>query len=93
MTRHWVRLEPKVWRHTLRTRAMRGLRAWGLYLGALLIAAVVAWSMHYVSRQAQRGGNALIDAAMEQGILKELDDAGLTEEQREEAKKFLDQGK
>ena len=34
MTRYWTKLEPRAWRHTLKLRASRLARTWGLYLSA-----------------------------------------------------------
>lgn len=92
MTRYWVRLEPRVWRHTLRMRVHKALRAWGLYIGALLLTAIIAWTMNFIQKKSQEG-NPLIDAAVNQEMLKQLDKTDLTDEQKEQAEDFFKTGK
>ena len=88
MTRHWMRLEPSVWRHTFRSRAFKMLRAWGFYFGALVLAVIIAWSMNYIQQQTQQG-NPLIDAAMDQEMMNRLDQSDLSEEQKQKAREFF----
>lgn len=90
MTRFWVRLEPRVWRHTLKTRFRRVIIAWGWYAGALLLAVVVAWAMNYIQRKAQEG-NPILDTALRQGVMQKLDKADLTPEQKKAAEAFMKQ--
>ena len=88
MTRYWSKLDSRVWRHTLKTRAVRAARAWGLYFGALVLAALVAWTMIFIQQQAQQD-NILIDTAMQQEMRKRLDETDLSADQKEKAQEFF----
>lgn len=90
MSRFWFRLEPRVWRHTLKTRFRRVVLTWGWYGGALLLAVVVAWVMNLLHQKSQES-NPIYDAAMKQGIAKKLDEADLTPEQKKAAEEFMKQ--
>ena len=92
MTRYWKKLEPRVWRRTLRVRGAKLLRAWGLYFGALVLAALVAWTMIYVQQQSLKD-NLLIDTAIEQEMIKRLDETDLNSDQKERAREFFNENR
>ncbi len=46
MTRYWMSLEARVWRHTFRLRAHKWFGEWGFYFGALILTLIVGWSLN-----------------------------------------------
>lgn len=103
MTRYWVRLEPRVWRHTFKLRAHKWFRAWGFYFGALLLTLIVAWSLNFLQSKTQ-SASALIDSAINQKIKDRVENLtpeeresygkqaeDLTDEQKSQIKKLLGQ--
>lgn len=105
MTRYWMRLEPRVWRHTFRLRAHKWLRAWGFYFGALLLTLVVAWSLNFVQSKTQNA-DSLLEDVIRSGVRdrvenltpeerrsyrEQAEDLDLSDEQKEQLKQLLGQ--
>jgi hypothetical protein len=103
MTRYWMRLEPRAWRHTFRLRANQWFHAWGFYFATLLLTLVVAWSLNFLQSKSEETGS-LIDSAINQRIMERVDNLSpderetygkqaedLTDEQKEQIKKLLGQ--
>jgi ABC-type transport system involved in cytochrome bd biosynthesis fused ATPase/permease subunit len=89
MTRYWMRLEPRVWRHAFRLRLHKLLRAWGFYIGALVLVVLIAWSLNFLHQRSQDALDPLLRAAVRQNLQEQW--KSLTPEQKEQYRKQAEQ--
>lgn len=104
MTRYWIRLEPRVWRHAFKLRVNKLARAWGIYAGAFVLTILIAWILNVLHQKSQEALNPMLEDLARQNLKKEWEDLpadqkdtyqkeaenyGLSPQQKEEAKKLL----
>lgn len=104
MTRYWIRLEPRVWRHAFKLRMSKMIRAWGIYAGAFILTILIAWILNLLHEKSQVALNPMLEDMARQNLKKEWnelpatqkdayqkqgEDYGLSPQQKEEAKKLL----
>lgn len=103
MTRYWVRLEPRVWRHAFKLRFHKLIRGWGFYMGALLLVIIVAWTLNMIHQRSQEAVSPFLQNMVRENLNQKLDNLSkdqqgqyrkqaenLTPEQKESIRKMLE---
>ncbi|MBM3262779.1 MAG: hypothetical protein FJY97_05050 [candidate division Zixibacteria bacterium] len=71
MTRYWVRLEPRVWRHAFKLRLHKLVLGWGFYIGGLMLAIVVAWVLNFIQHNSQQAVNPFLQNMAKENLKKD----------------------